>query len=64
MIMELQEILKEKLELEEEMNEALNEFMERTNMLDIDVVYEQEFFVSDAGLRYLSKSKFRIIVKI
>ena len=62
--MELQEILKEKRELEGEMNDAINEFMERTNMLDIDVVYEQEFHVTDMGVKYLTKSQFKIIVKI
>ena len=62
--MELQEILKEKRELEQEMNDAINEFMERTNMFDIDVDLEQEFYVTDMGVKYLSKSKFKIIVKI
>lgn len=62
--MELQEILKEKRELEEEMNEALNEFMERTNMFDIDVDLEQKFHVTDMGVKYLTKSQLKIIIKI
>ena len=62
--MELQEILKEKRELEGEMNDAINEFMERTNMFDIDVDLEQEFYVTDMGVKYLTKSQLKIIVKI
>jgi len=62
--MELQEILKEKRELEQEMNDAIKEFMERTNMLDIDVAYEQEFYVTEMGVKYLTKSQFKIIIKI
>jgi len=62
--MELQEILKEKRELEQEMNDAINEFMERTNMFDIDVDLEQEFHVTDMGVKYLTKSQLKIIIKI
>lgn len=61
--MEIQEIQKEKRELEEEMNDAINEFMERIGHTDIDVIYEVEQ-VSHKGVKYLSKSQFSIIVKI